>query len=125
MTFDPPPRRARGENIVPMINIVFLLLIFFLLAATIAPTDPFPLTPPTAGADTAEVPPGTPLHVAADGALAFGALRDEAALDALAGHDGALTLRADAALPGTALAALLTRLSALGVSEVDLTVVVR
>ncbi len=125
MTFDPPPRRARGENIVPMINIVFLLLIFFLLAATIAPPDPFPLTPPTAGDVETEVPPGTPLHVAADGALAYGALRDAEALDALAGHEGALTLRADAALPGAELAALLTRLSALGVLQVDLTVVAR
>ncbi len=32
------PRRASGdENIVPMINVVFLLLIFFLMTAQIAP----------------------------------------------------------------------------------------
>jgi biopolymer transport protein ExbD len=122
MTFDQPPRRARGENIVPMINIVFLLLIFFLLTATIAPPDPFPLTPPEAEGVEAEVAPGTPLHVAADGTVALGPLRDEAAWTALQGHEGALVLRADAALPGVDLAALLMRLATLGLTEVDLTV---
>lgn len=122
MTFDPPPRPARGENIVPMINIVFLLLIFFLLTATIAPPDLFPVTPPEAEGVTAQLPPGTPLHVSADGALALGPLRDEEALAALAGHGVPLVLRADAALPGSELASLLTRLSALGVNEIDLTV---
>ncbi len=123
MTLDPPPRRSRGENIVPMINIVFLLLIFFLLTATIAPPDPFPVTPPTAAAAAEEIASGTTLHVADDGAVAYGPLRDAEALAALVGHEGRLVLRADAGLPGADLAGLLARLSALGLTEVDLTVV--
>lgn len=38
-------RRAGEQNIVPMINVVFLLLIFFLLAGTLAPRPPFHLDP--------------------------------------------------------------------------------
>lgn len=37
MQFDLPQRRSRPESVVPMINIVFLLLIFFLMTAQIAP----------------------------------------------------------------------------------------
>ena len=40
MQIDMPKRRPRGESIIPMINVVFLLLIFFLLTAQIAPADP-------------------------------------------------------------------------------------
>ncbi|MEM1152412.1 MAG: biopolymer transporter ExbD, partial [Pseudomonadota bacterium] len=32
-----PDRKRRAENYVPMINVVFLLLIFFLMTAQIAP----------------------------------------------------------------------------------------
>lgn len=36
-----PARRRRAENTIPLINIVFLLLIFFLVAGTLAPAaDP-------------------------------------------------------------------------------------
>ena len=51
MRIDMPPRRPRGESIIPMINVVFLLLIFFLLTAQIAPSTPFPLTPPDSASD--------------------------------------------------------------------------
>lgn len=46
MDFAPPKRRPRAESIVPMINVVFLLLIFFLMTAQIAPPDPFEVAPP-------------------------------------------------------------------------------
>ncbi|NHX27772.1 biopolymer transporter ExbD, partial [Escherichia coli] len=46
MQFPQHPRRDRGENIVPMINVVFLLLIFFLMTAQIGPPAPIDVTPP-------------------------------------------------------------------------------
>ena len=46
MQFPDPPRRKPPESIVPMINVVFLLLIFFLMTAQIAPPDPFEINPP-------------------------------------------------------------------------------
>ena len=44
--FDDPPPRRPFEAMVPLINIVFLLLIFFLLAGTIAPQSPVDVTLP-------------------------------------------------------------------------------
>ena len=43
------PARPARENIVPMINVVFLLLVFFVMTAQIAPPDPFDIAPPEAG----------------------------------------------------------------------------
>ena len=121
----PAPRRVR-ENIVPMINVVFLLLIFFLMTAQIAPPDPIALTPPEADAGDA---PGAEraLHVGADGTLAYGDARGDAAIDAVSrrDQDTPLMLRADAQLPADELAALLPRLAQAGVSRVALVTVRR
>ena len=122
MNFAPPrPRRRPAENIVPMINVVFLLLIFFLMTAQIAPPDPFDVSPPTARAED----PGDArdiLYVAADGRLAFGAARGEAVFEALGDRaaEGPLMLRADAALDAADLARLLPRLAAVGVTDIAL-----
>ena len=37
--FEESPQRRPYESVVPLINVVFLLLIFFLLAGTLQPTD--------------------------------------------------------------------------------------
>ena len=44
----PRPRRAQGddERVLPLINVVFLLLIFFMLAGQFASADPFRIEPP-------------------------------------------------------------------------------
>ena len=72
----PPSRRRRGvrENVVPLINVVFLLLIFFLLAGTLRGPVPFEIEPPIAGgAGGGRLEPGTErvLHLARDGRLAL------------------------------------------------------
>ena len=48
------PRRApnRSENIIPMINVVFLLLMFFMLSAQVAPPDPFDVEVPVSEASS-------------------------------------------------------------------------
>jgi periplasmic protein TonB len=56
MDFGSPPRRPRAESVVPMINVVFLLLVFFLMTATIAPPDPFASVPPDPFASAARGP---------------------------------------------------------------------
>ena len=53
MDFSAPPRRPRTESIVPMINVVFLLLIFFLMTSNLATPEPFEVTPPSATSGTA------------------------------------------------------------------------
>lgn len=122
MLFPDPPRRPSAENIIPMINVVFLLLIFFLMTAEIAPPEPFAVTPPDAqGQEPQDA--GRVLYLGADGTVGFEGLAGEAALAALAvGLGGAdtVTLRADAALPAEALAAMLARLAGLGIRQVEL-----
>lgn len=67
----PAPRRDTEENVLPLINIVFLLLIFFMLAGTIAAPDLFPIELPTSrqNQDIDKTPPE--LLISAEGVLAF------------------------------------------------------
>ena len=76
MRFAQPRQRRRTESIVAMIN-VFLVLIFFMMAARIAPPQPFDVTPPQA---TSQARPGQSrtVYLSEDGALAFGAARGAA-----------------------------------------------
>ena len=46
MHFEPSRRVSDEERILPLINIVFLLLIFFMLAGRLAVSDPFRIDPP-------------------------------------------------------------------------------
>jgi len=131
----PPPKRPRSteENILPLINIVFLLLIFFMLAGVLAKSPPFELTPP----DTHET--GNPaqldnqvLAVAADGRIAFGGetfgrandnnTTNTALTEALADwpQDTPLQVRADGQLKSAELTALFTTLRRAGIVEIDL-----
>ncbi len=54
----PAPRSTPSDdNLIPMINVVFLLLIFFMVAGTIRPSDPLPIDAPqtlSAAAKTAQ-----------------------------------------------------------------------
>lgn len=120
LSLRPRTRRASREPVVPMINVVFLLLIFFLMTAQIVPPAPFDLTLP--GADGQEDGGSLALYVSADGEIAFEALRGEAALSAAVAQSGdtPLRLHADAGLNATALARILAQLSALGATAVDI-----
>jgi biopolymer transport protein ExbD len=110
MQFATPRPKEPRESVVPMINVVFLLLVFLLITAEMTPPPPLDVTPPEALAEP--VTPGeVVLHIAADGTLALGPLRGEAALSALP-EGGTLTLRADAGLEAAVLAALMPRLAA-------------
>lgn len=118
----PIPRRAPQDRaIVPMINVVFLLLIFFLMTASLSPPEPFPRDPALAEAMRAEAG-AEALFVSAEGRLAYGDARDAGALDAVAqrDRDEPLPLRADAAYPATDLARLLGELAARGVTDVSI-----
>jgi len=46
MRLKQPPRRSPPENTIPLINVVFLMLIFFLFAGTIARDDAHRVEPP-------------------------------------------------------------------------------
>lgn len=127
MDFRPDPRRARGESILPMINVVFLLLIFFLMTAQLRPPEPFEVERPVAS--MAQPPDAEPaLYIGRDGALQFQDISGEAvyaALAELAGAHPALQVRADARLDADRLALAIRRLAAIGHSRIELVVQAR
>ncbi|MGD2117230.1 MAG: biopolymer transporter ExbD [Chromatiales bacterium] len=46
MKLQTPKRRENSENIIPLINIIFLLLIFFMITVKLTPNDPVDIQPP-------------------------------------------------------------------------------
>ncbi|WP_244905883.1 ExbD/TolR family protein [Rhodovulum imhoffii] len=119
MKFTQPRPRRVAESVVPMINVVFLLLIFFLMSAQIAPPDMGQVSPPEGpGENLPEA--GDVLVVDASGRMTYGPLQGDAALAAL---EGGVILRADAALPAQDLARLLARLAAAGHGDLRLVTV--
>ncbi|EDZ44945.1 transport energizing protein, ExbD/TolR family [Rhodobacterales bacterium Y4I] len=124
MDLTDPPRRPRSESIVPMINVVFLLLIFFLMTSRLAKPDPFEVTPPEAALDT-EAAAEAVLYVDAQGQMHFDGTGGEAAIARLAAAgagSSVVQLRADAGLEAAALARILRQLAAAGLSRAELTV---
>lgn len=62
-------KKAVPENTIPLINIVFLMLIFFLIAGTVAPPVSTELKPP-ASVDLPLMPPaGNAVEILKDGTL--------------------------------------------------------
>lgn len=106
-----------------MINVVFLLLIFFMMTATITQPTPFDVTLADAQRE-GELHEDTTLFVAADGRLGMNGLFENAVWPALGAMQmkGPLTIRADAALPAKDLSGILTRLAQLGVTSIELVV---
>jgi biopolymer transport protein ExbD len=99
-----------------MINVVFLLLIFFLMSATLVAPTPVQLRAPGVAA-APKASPAPTLHLGADGTVAHGDLRGAAAYDAVAAAlvpGQAAVIRADRDLPGAALAEALAALAARG-----------
>ena len=112
------PASRRPENIVPMINVAFLLLIFFLMTAVIAPQDPVKITPPQgegAQSETGEIA----LYLEADGTL-WKDGQARAALGDLANTKVDLRVARD--LPASALAQVLQRVRNAGAQSVNLVV---
>lgn len=112
MRIDMPPRRPRGETIIPMINVVFLLLIFFLLTSQIAPSTPFDVTPPEGGNAELRAESRDVLYVSASGDLAWNEARGDDVWQAiaLAAPEQPVEIRADRATPAVIVAAHLKRL---------------
>ena len=115
-------KRSRQDSVVPMINVAFLLLVFFLMTAVIVPPEPLEVTPPEAAAEAGDVLPDV-LVVTAEGTFALGPHRGEAVFAAL--PEGPLRIRADAGLDGAELARLVGQLSEHGVTSVELVTVPR
>ena len=108
-----------------MINMVFLLLIFFLMTSRLTPPEPFPVTPPTAS-EGAEADDTTTLYLSSEGEAGLRDLRGAAAIEAFVaenrGRDGIAQLRADATTEAAAVARALRELTEAGLADVALVV---
>jgi biopolymer transport protein ExbD len=107
------------------VNIVFLLLIFFMVAGRLAADDPFEIAPPRSAAGGA-APEGPPLVLAgADGRLALdGAVMARPALLAAIperlGPAGRLRLKVDGRADAAKIVGLVAELKAAGARDIRL-----
>jgi biopolymer transport protein ExbD len=134
MQFTTLPRRKPPESIVPMINVVFLLLIFFLMTAQISTPEPFEVTPPDAESQSEAAEGEFTLYLSSQGEMAFqDVIGEQAALAALDAARAAfcatddcstelpaLVLRADGAVSAEHLAALMPQIGQAGFATVQL-----
>lgn len=113
----------------PLVNIVFLLLIFFMMAGAVSAPEPLKVQPPRSLVDAAGAALPSTLTFAVDGRLALGAEvftleglppRIDAWL-AMAPSGFPLTVKADAEADALAVVELLEALKRQGVNHVRLT----
>jgi len=96
MKLSRPPARQPPETIVALIDVVFFLLVFFMLIGRMDATAPFEVSPPTATTGATMPSGGITLSVAETGALAIDGARIESGMlmeilsDRLAGSPGTL-----------------------------------
>ena len=118
-------RRAPAETIVALIDVVFFLLVFFMLVGRMDATAPFEVLPPVGGFGAPMPQGGATVSVAADGRLALDGrpMAEAEVLAALAGDGrGLVRVNADAGAELRRLLPLVEALEGLRVGEVVLVV---
>lgn len=126
MKLQRPRRRDMPESTIPLINVVFLLLIFFMLAGRLSAPMPFEAEPPESEQQRRAGDAAATVYVAADGRLAVG--RTETKLAGLAarvaerrGDDGGpVRVRADGGADANRVIAVLDTLRGADIREVRL-----
>lgn len=133
MRLSSPLRKAsrQAEPLLPMIDVVFFLIVFFMIVSRFAAPEPFPVALPQSAAQ--DLQPGeATIHLSAEGLVAAmdisGPVQGAAAVAALArrcGHGscGPVLIHADAAAPASAVATLLRQLAAAGLPDLRLVTV--
>lgn len=125
--FDQEQPRRQFETLVPLINVVFLLLIFFLLAGTMTPADKVAVSLPEGTLNDRERDLPTTIIMEADGFVWLG----DRMMDAkLSGHmvekflgeqsTKRVSVKADENAPADALLLLMEGLRAAGVEQVTI-----
>ena len=101
MRLNRPANRPEGETIVALIDVIFFLLVFFMLVGRMDATAPFEVLPPLAETGTDMPAGGIVISVGQEGRIAFGG--GEVPRDALAerlapliGSDDSLPVRIQA-----------------------------
>ena len=116
------------DGVIPLINIVFLLLVFFLLAGHIAPPEPADITPPTSSSIADDPAKPAVLHITADGTIQHNGaviadLMATTTLIANTAKDSPVIIRADQGAPAARVLAAAHALKMARVSESRLVVI--
>ena len=108
----------------PLINVVFLLLIFFILSGRLASVDPFRTEPPRSASEGLTQERHMVVFVGADGRLALdGTIMDETALSGAVARQGpsrTVHLKADGRAGAVRVVAVMELLRSAGVEKLDL-----
>jgi biopolymer transport protein ExbD len=124
-----PDRRPdqTEERILPLINVVFLLLIFFMISGSLSVTEPFDVVPPSSTSQGQHEPDSLVILMGTDGRFALDnepLTRAEllARIETLiqAQPQTPITLKADGNLPGNALVGFTQSLYEAGVKKLRL-----
>lgn len=120
------------ERILPLINVVFLLLIFFMIVGSFTQASPFDIDPAVSGAAEASKNEAPVVYVAVDGRIAIGDQHTSLARFAstwrsVAGGEAhaAVRVKADGKVDATQLVAVMEQLRAAGVEKIHLLTVTR
>ncbi|MFK7963133.1 MAG: ExbD/TolR family protein [Burkholderiaceae bacterium] len=124
------------DRLIPLINVIFLMLIFFLLAGSIRPPDPFDIALPVSASEQVRPSETLVLMVGANGELSMDgslldgenaqdlndALTQRWRLDEEAGNPQLrkIEIQADQALPVARLRMILSAVTGAGADEVSL-----
>ena len=127
MRVRPPTRKNEEERILPLINVVFLLLIFFMLAGRLAASDPLGIAPPKSSSDAPARKQEIVVFAAADGRLALdnkmineADLKTAVAERMTAGNAEEVHLRADGRALATRIVMIMEKLREAGVEKLRL-----
>ena len=127
MQFQTPRPKNDDERILPLINVVFLLLIFFMLAGKLAASDPFEIAPPQSASESSIGAEVLLVQVGAEGQLALeGEILTKSDLQTAVTErmstdpNTPIQLKADAAAKATEVVAVMQLLRAAGVERLRL-----
>ncbi len=120
-------RQNDDDRVLPLVNVVFLLLIFFMIAGQLSRTERFNVQPPESRSEQAEAARIHTVEVSAEGRLALdGEVLDEAALASRAarlreaGEGDAIRLKADGASEARRVVKVMAILRDAGIERVNL-----
>ncbi|EXJ14203.1 ExbD/TolR family protein [Imhoffiella purpurea] len=123
-------RPASDNHLIPLINVIFLMLIFFMVVGQISPREPFRVDPPVSEQQANGETRDRVIVLDADGRMAVGdrILSSEALTEQLAAWKAAaggadrirVTLKADAAVTSAKLRETLDLLEAAGIPRIEL-----
>jgi len=120
MRFALYPSRVKKESIIPMVNVIFLLLIFFLMTSSFIIPDPFELEKPYAGSSNT-VSTEERLYISKTGTVFISDLYNENAWRYLEqSTPEEVVLVADSSFPAIDLLHISEKLKELGVIELNL-----